>query len=110
MSFGCSSRQNSTKIKGTIGRIVQDRWSHLGGAVLLDVLATSNEATPRPPQPYVTGGAGSTVSWCCQFRSELQDRWGPLYSLQAEGGGRDGPIGVRALPGPSVVVGPRRAA
>ena len=47
---------------GTIGRRVQDRWSHLGGAVLLDVLATSNEATPRPPQPYVTGGAGSTVS------------------------------------------------
>ena len=83
--------------------MLEPSWDHLA------VLATSMRGHSPPPQTLL-GRRAITVSWRCQFRSELQDRWGPLYSLPAAGGGGDGSIGGRALPGPSVVVGPRRAA
>ena len=70
-------------------------WGHRG------LLATSVRGHSPPPQTLL-GRRAITVSWRCQFRSGCRIAGAALYSLPAAGGGGDGSIGGRALPGPSV--------
>ena len=104
MSFGFSSRENQQKLEGRSGRRVQVRLcagAFFGALFVLAVLATSVRGHSPPPQTLL-GRRALTVSWRCQFRSGCRIAGAALYSLPAAGGGGDGSIGGRALPGPSV--------
>ena len=97
-------QRKSTKTGGTIRSESAGSplcWSLLWGAGHLGVLATSVRGHSPPPQTLL-GRRAITVSWRCQFRSGCRIAGAALYSLPAAGGGGDGSIGGRALPGPSV--------
>ena len=101
LGWSVSSRENQQKLEGQSSWRVPVRLC--AGAFLGSPGPACHLSARSLPAPTdIAGEAGYNCFLALSVPLWLQDRGAALYSLPPAGGGGDGSIGGRALPGPSV--------